>query len=161
MPQQKGSNLLRSHLLCERPGCYHSASKTYVRDRFFKLSSIHDSVIYPISWIQWIPLPCRKFYSVHLLSIHNFCTFMLRTDNRMYCHFSMRPWILLWSRRPWVYPMSQGNIQHTDRQFELHFLPRGTNHWRQCRILSRQLSPRWETLLLNLTSTTVVNSCNF
>ena len=24
------------HLLCQRPGCYHSASKTHVRDRIFK-----------------------------------------------------------------------------------------------------------------------------
>ena len=41
------------HLLCKRPGCYHSTSKTHVRDRIFKLSPIHTSVIYQIRWIQW------------------------------------------------------------------------------------------------------------
>ena len=34
-----------SHLLCKRPACYHSASTTHVRDRNFKLSPIHASVI--------------------------------------------------------------------------------------------------------------------
>ena len=34
-----------SHPLCERPACYHSASLTHVRDRNFKLSSIHAPVI--------------------------------------------------------------------------------------------------------------------
>ena len=32
------------HLLCERPGCYHNASKTHVRHRIFKLSQNHTSV---------------------------------------------------------------------------------------------------------------------
>ena len=32
-------------LLCKRPGYYYSASKTHVRDRIFKLSSIHASEI--------------------------------------------------------------------------------------------------------------------
>ena len=32
------------HLLCKRPGCYHSTNKTHVRDRIFKLSPIHASV---------------------------------------------------------------------------------------------------------------------
>ena len=35
-------------LLWKRPGCYHSTSKTHVRDRIFKLSPIHVSVIYEI-----------------------------------------------------------------------------------------------------------------
>ena len=35
-------------LLCYRPGCYHSASKTRVRDRIFKLIPVHGSVIYQI-----------------------------------------------------------------------------------------------------------------
>ena len=39
---------------CVRPGCCHSASKTHVRDRIFKLSPIHASVIYQIPWIRWI-----------------------------------------------------------------------------------------------------------
>ena len=34
------------HLLCKRLGCYHSTSKTRLRDRIFKLSPIHASVIY-------------------------------------------------------------------------------------------------------------------
>ena len=34
-----------NHILSKRPGCYHSARKTYVRDMIFKLSLIHDSVI--------------------------------------------------------------------------------------------------------------------
>ena len=33
------------HLLCKRPGCYHSASKTHVRDRIFKSTPIHASMI--------------------------------------------------------------------------------------------------------------------
>ena len=36
------------HLLCERPGCYDSASKTHVRDRISKLRPFHASVIYRI-----------------------------------------------------------------------------------------------------------------
>ena len=35
-------------LLCLRPGCYHSTSKTHVRDRIFKSTLIHASVIYQI-----------------------------------------------------------------------------------------------------------------
>ena len=34
-----------SHLLCERPACYHSASTTHVRDRNFKLNPLHASMI--------------------------------------------------------------------------------------------------------------------
>ena len=33
------------HLLCKRPRCYHSASKTEVTEKIFKLSPIHASVI--------------------------------------------------------------------------------------------------------------------
>ena len=33
------------YLLCKRPGCYHSASKIHVRDRIFKSSPIHASLI--------------------------------------------------------------------------------------------------------------------
>ena len=36
------------HLLCKRPGCYHSGSKTHVGDRIFKLNKIHALVIYQI-----------------------------------------------------------------------------------------------------------------
>ena len=39
---------------CKRPGCYHSNSKTHVRDMIFQLSPIHGSVIYQICWIQLI-----------------------------------------------------------------------------------------------------------
>ena len=42
------------HLLCKRPGCYHSTTKTHVRDRIFKLFQIHASVIYQIRQIHWI-----------------------------------------------------------------------------------------------------------
>ena len=49
------------HLLCKRPGCYHSTSKTHVRDRIFKLRPMHASVIYHIPWIHWIHW---KFYSI-------------------------------------------------------------------------------------------------
>ena len=38
----------------KRPGCYHSASKTQVKDRIFKLTPIHASVIYQIPCIRWI-----------------------------------------------------------------------------------------------------------
>ena len=46
-------------LLHYRPGCYHSASKTHVRDRIFKLTPIHASVINQIPWIHWISVPFR------------------------------------------------------------------------------------------------------
>ena len=36
------------HFLCNRQGCYQSASKTHVRDRMFKLSPTHASVRYQI-----------------------------------------------------------------------------------------------------------------
>ena len=52
-----------SHIVCKRPGCYHSTSKTRVRDRIFKLNPIYASVIYQIPWIrwiQWIPVPFRE-----------------------------------------------------------------------------------------------------
>ena len=42
------------HLLCKRSRCYHSTSKTHVRDRNFKLSLIHALVIIEIPWIRWI-----------------------------------------------------------------------------------------------------------
>ena len=48
------------HLLCLRPGCYHSDSKTHVRDRIFKMSSIHALVIFLILWR--IPVPFRENY---------------------------------------------------------------------------------------------------
>ena len=50
--RQKGSNLPHSHLVCRSSGCYHSASKTRVRDKVFKLSPIHASMIYPIPSIE-------------------------------------------------------------------------------------------------------------
>ena len=34
--------------------CYHSPSKTHVRDKIFKLATIHVSVICQIPWIRWI-----------------------------------------------------------------------------------------------------------
>ena len=45
----KGRSKVRTcRLLCQRQGCSHSANKTHVRDRIFKLSPIHASVIYQI-----------------------------------------------------------------------------------------------------------------
>ena len=44
------------HLKWNRPGCSHSANKTHVRDRDFKLTPIHALVIYQIPWIHWIPV---------------------------------------------------------------------------------------------------------
>ena len=37
-------NLMKT-LLCLKPGCYHSDSKTHVRDKMFELNLIHASVI--------------------------------------------------------------------------------------------------------------------
>ena len=45
-------------ILCKRPRCYHSASKTRVTDRIFKLSPIHASVI------NQIPYNSLNFYSI-------------------------------------------------------------------------------------------------
>ena len=67
--QQKDSN--PTHLLCERPACYHSASTTHVRDKIFKFSSIHASVIYLIPWIRWIQW---KFLSFRKNSIESSIT---------------------------------------------------------------------------------------
>ena len=41
------------HILCKRPGCYHSTNETHVKDRIFYLIPIHASVIYQIPWILW------------------------------------------------------------------------------------------------------------
>ena len=56
------------NLLCQRQGCYHSASKTHVRDRIFKLTPIHASVIYQIPWIRWI-----HWISIHFRGNSNIC----------------------------------------------------------------------------------------
>ena len=52
------------HLLYKRPGCYYSTSKKHVRDRIFKLSQIHASVIYQIPWIRWNHWIQWKFCSI-------------------------------------------------------------------------------------------------
>ena len=52
-----------SHLPCKRSRCYHSANKTHVAERIFKLSPIHAWVIYQIPrirWIHWISDPFRE-----------------------------------------------------------------------------------------------------
>ena len=41
-------NIQTYHLLCKRPRSYHSASKTQVTDRIYKLNPIHALVIYQI-----------------------------------------------------------------------------------------------------------------
>ena len=48
------------HLLCKRPGCDHSASKTHVRDRIFKLTLIHASVIIRFPEFNESSAPFRK-----------------------------------------------------------------------------------------------------
>ena len=67
-----GSNLPLSHLLCKRPGCYHSTSKIHVRDRIFKSSPIHASVV--ISFPEFSSAPFRKnsTVSLSLLHLHKF-----------------------------------------------------------------------------------------
>ena len=52
------------HLLCKRPECFHSTSKTHVRDRIFTLNPIHASVIYQVPWICWIHRIQWKFCSI-------------------------------------------------------------------------------------------------
>ena len=52
----KGSNLLP---LCVRDQDA-SVRKTSVRDRIFKLTSSHSSMIYQIPWIHWISVPFRE-----------------------------------------------------------------------------------------------------
>ena len=66
----------------------HNASKTHVRHSIFKLSPIHASVIYQISWIHWIqfreflfhlgktPLQLSKYSITASLSLtDDTCTF--------------------------------------------------------------------------------------
>ena len=65
------------HLLCKRPGYYHSTSKTHVRDRIFELSPTHASVIYPIlwiCWIHWISVQFRENSSVRFLFVVTSCS---------------------------------------------------------------------------------------
>ena len=52
------------HFLYKRPGCYHCASTTHMRDRIFKFSLIHASVIYLILWIHWNHWIQWKFFSI-------------------------------------------------------------------------------------------------
>ena len=51
------------NLFCKRPGCHHSASRTDVPERIFKLIPIHASVIYQIVWFCWILFPTRMHSS--------------------------------------------------------------------------------------------------
>ena len=52
------------HILCKRPGCYHSTIKTQAIDMIFNLSPVHASVIYHcirwIRWIHWLSFPFGK-----------------------------------------------------------------------------------------------------
>ena len=57
---KKDSNLPLSHLLCKRLGCFHSASKTHVRDRIFESSPIHASVIFRFPGFSESSAPFRK-----------------------------------------------------------------------------------------------------
>ena len=66
-----------SHLLCERPACYHSASTTHVRDRNFKLNSIHASMIITFPEFAEFSESCAPFrkssidpiiFSTHLVA---------------------------------------------------------------------------------------------
>ena len=52
------------NLLCKRPGFYHNAHKTHVRDGIFKLTLIHALVICQITWIHW---KCSLFNAQFLL----------------------------------------------------------------------------------------------
>ena len=53
------------HFLCKRPGCYHRASKTRVREMIFKLSLIHASVIYQITEFNESSASFRKNSSLY------------------------------------------------------------------------------------------------
>ena len=53
------------HLLCQRPGCYNSTSKTHVNDRIFQMPPIHASVIYQNRLISWISIPFRENSIAH------------------------------------------------------------------------------------------------
>ena len=48
------------HLLCNRPECYHSASKTHMRDRIFKSSPNHASMIIRFPEFSESSTPFRK-----------------------------------------------------------------------------------------------------
>ena len=90
---QKDSN--PSHLLCERPACYHSA--THMRDRIFKLSSIHASVIYLIPWIRWIQwkfLSFRKNSIVCVILLKFLLKFRIRCTIIGTCASLAHPWWL-------------------------------------------------------------------
>ena len=58
------------HLFCYRPRCYHRASLTHVRDRYFKLTPMHASAIYQIPWIHWIHWISVPFLENSIVSDH-------------------------------------------------------------------------------------------
>ena len=99
--QQNDSN--SSNLLCERPACYHSASTTHVRDRIFKFSSIHASVIYLIPWIQWKFLSFRKNSNKSVLVSSNkgfVCLFLENFSKSMLLFFVPTPSLPVGLARP-------------------------------------------------------------
>ena len=108
---EKGSNLPPSHLLCETQGCYHSSSKTHVRDRILKLIPIHASVIYQIPWIHWIQW--------------KFCSFRKKTLSCRWKH--QRSWHVFNPRR----------TSHTisfKRSYPIHPMSRGSWHPILCHV---------------------------
>ena len=92
------------HLLCKRPGCYHSTSKTHVRDRNFKMSSIHASVIYLIPRIRrihWISILFREKSTITLLWIRNAIkNYQLRLTGEIWS-------LLLWNTQRKSYPQGR------------------------------------------------------
>ena len=97
------SNLLCSHLLCERPACQHSASLTHVRDRIFKLSLIHASVILsaylnllnsakiPFIYLGKTPIK-RSFHKRPFLYVYNTLKRFLQANRpKPYLAISMEP----------------------------------------------------------------------
>ena len=73
-------------LLFKRPECYHSTSKAHVRDRIFKFSPIHASVIDQICWIHWVQW---KFCSIQE-KLH--CVKNLLHSNQIIILFVIKCW---------------------------------------------------------------------
>ena len=57
------------YLLCNKPGCYHSARETQETERICKVNLIYASVIFQIFWIHWIQWKFASFRKNFIVEI--------------------------------------------------------------------------------------------
>ena len=95
------------HLLCKRPGWFHSTSNKQGRNWIFKLGWIHVSVSYQIPWIP-VSFLENSFIRVQMVDIlwYDFLTYMSKCHTIKWGHRFM-----MWSTYIYVYEM-RSNKQH-------------------------------------------------